>query len=86
MYEALNLRNVSWALTTATELILLVYLVRRELFRSHPFFSAYILAAVLQSFLIAVTYGVWGSGSYLAWLIFWSSQLVVQTARCAAVV
>jgi len=86
MYEALNLRNLSWALTTITELILLVYLVRRKLFLSLPFFSAYILAAILQSILMAAAYRVWGFQSYRAWLIFWLSQLMVQTARFAAVV
>jgi len=74
------------ALTTITELILLVYLVRRKLFRSHPVFSAYILGAILQSVLMAATYGIWGYQSYRAWLIFWLSQLVMETARFAAVV
>ncbi|HKM79496.1 MAG TPA: hypothetical protein VJY15_00840 [Candidatus Acidoferrum sp.] len=86
MSETLNLRNVEWALTTITELILLVYLLRRGLFRSHPVFSAYILAVILQSVLMAATYGIWSSQSHRAWLIFWLSQLVVETARFAAVV
>jgi hypothetical protein len=86
MYETLNLRNLTWALTTITELVLLVYLVRRKLFRSHPFFSAYILIAILQSALMAATYEIWGFHSYRAWLIFWLSQLVVMTARFTAVV
>ncbi len=85
MFDTLNLANVAWALTTTTELILLVYLVRRELFRSHPFFFAYILGAVLQSGLMAVTYGIWGIQSYRAWLIFWLSQLLMVIARLAAV-
>ena len=86
MSDTLNLRNLAWALTTITELILLVYLVRRKLFRSHPVFSAYILGAILQSVLMAATYGIWGYQSYRAWLIFWLSQLVMETARFAAVV
>jgi len=85
MYEALNLRNLSWALTTITEVILFVYLVRRKLFRSLPFFSVYILATILQSVLMAAAYGVWGSQSYRAWLIGWASQLVVVSGRLAAV-
>src|SRR5271157_4879959 len=86
MPETLNLRNLEWALTTATELILLVYLVRRKLFRSHPFFSAYILIAVLQSALMAATYGIWGVQSYRAWLVFWLSQIAVTIVRFAAVI
>jgi|SRR5208282_4992789 len=86
MPETLNLRNAAWALTTTVELILLIYLVRRRFFRSHPFFSAYILIAILQSLLMAGTYGIWGFHSYRAWLIFWLSQLVVVTTRFTAVV
>ena len=43
-------------LTTMTEVVLLVYLVRRKLFRSHPFFIGYILAAILQSIALALAY------------------------------
>ena len=60
MRETLNLRNLTWALTTMTELVLLVYLVRRKLFRSHPFFIGYILAAILQSIALALAYRAWG--------------------------
>jgi hypothetical protein len=86
MSETLNLRNLELALTTITELVLLVYLVRRKLFRSHPVFSVYILIVLLQNVLIAAAYGIWGSQSYRAWLIFWFSQFVIETARFAAVV
>ncbi|MGA2301999.1 MAG: hypothetical protein ABSG77_15060 [Candidatus Acidiferrum sp.] len=86
MSETLNLRNLELALTTITELVLFVYLLRRKLFRSLPVFSVYILIVILQNVLMAAAYGVWGSQSYRAWLIFWLSQLVVETARFAAVV
>lgn len=85
MSEALNLRNLAWALTTITEVVLFVYLVRRKLFRSHPFFSAYILAAILQSALLVAAYSAWGFDSKQAWLTGWVSQLVVASARLAAV-
>jgi hypothetical protein len=85
MFDTLNLRDLEWALTTITELVLLVYLVRRKLYRSHPVFFAYILAATLQSVLMAATYSAWGFHSYRAWLIFWLSQLLMVTARFAAV-
>ena len=86
MSETLNLRNLEWALTTITELILVVYLVRRKLFRSHPFFFAYILAVILQSVLMAATYAVWSFQSYRAWVIYWLSQLAVAIVRFAAVI
>ena len=86
MSETLNLRNVELALTTMTELVLFVYLVRRKLFRSHPVFSVYILIVILQNALMAAAYGVWGYQSFRAWLIAWLSQIVVEIARFAAVV
>jgi hypothetical protein len=86
MSETLNLRNLELAVTTITELVLFVYLLRRKLFRSHPVFSVYILIVILQNALMAAAYGVWGYQSFRAWLTFWFSQLVVETARFAAVV
>jgi len=86
MLEALSLSNLAWALTTLTELILFAYLLRRKLFRTHPLFFAYILAAILQSALAAVTYAAWGRQSFRVWLIFWLSQLVLEGMRFAAVI
>ncbi len=86
MAEPLSLGNLEWALTTLTELILLVYLVRRRHFRSHPFFSAYILSVILQSVLMAASYGFWGFQSYKAWLIFYLSEIAVTLVRFAAVI
>ena len=53
---------------------------------SHPLFSAYILIAILQSALMAATYGIWGTQSFRVWLIFWLSQAVVEIARFTAMV
>jgi hypothetical protein len=85
MPEPLNLGNLEWALTTLAELILLVYLVRRKHSRSHPVFTAYILIAILQSVLMAVTYSIWGYQSHKAWLIFWLSEIAVTLVRFGAV-
>lgn len=84
MSDTLNLRNLAWALTTITEVILLVYLVRRKLLRSYPVFSTYILIVILQSVLMAATYWIWGFQSHRAWLTFWLGQLMVEIARFAA--
>ena len=86
MSGTLSLTNLAWALTTITQLVLLVYLVRRRLYRSHLFFFTYIVAVTLQSGLMAVTYGIWGFQSYRAWITYWSSQLVLEIARSAAIV
>ena len=85
MSETLNFPNVAWALSTIAELVLIIYLVRRKLLGSYPLFSAYILIAVLQTVLVVATYGIWGSHSFRAWLTFWLSQAVVETARFAAI-
>ena len=77
--------NLEWGLTTTAELILLVYLVWRKHFRSHPVFSTYILAAILQSALMAVTYSLWGFQSRRAWFVYWISEIVVTLVRFAAV-
>lgn len=85
MLGTLNLPNVAWALNTITELVLLVYLLRRKLHRSHPVFFSYILGAILQSALMLVTYARWGRESFRVWLIFWLSQFVMEAVRFAAV-
>ena len=63
MVEPLHLNDFTWALTTLLELILLVYLFRRQLYRSHPLFSAYLLATVLESGAVALSYRYWGAQS-----------------------
>jgi len=81
-----NTLYLEWALTTITELVLLVYLLRRKLFRSHPVFFAYILGDILRSVLMAGIYSLSGMKSFRVWLIYWLSQIVMVTARFAAVV
>jgi hypothetical protein len=85
MPAALNLSNLEWAVTTLAELILLVYLVRRKHFRSHPVFSSYVLIVILQSAFTALTYALWGFQSQKVWLMFWLVQLAVTLVRFAAV-
>ncbi len=86
MTAALNLGNVEWALTTLAEFILLVYLVRRKHYRTHPVFTTYVLIVILQSALMAMTYAVWGFGSNKAWLLFYLVELGVTLVRFAAVI
>lgn len=61
MFEFLNLRDLAWTLTTLLEVVLLLYLLRRKLYRSHPAFFIYILTAVLQSAGVALLYRYLGS-------------------------
>jgi hypothetical protein len=85
MAVPLILRNFSWALTTLLEAVLLFYIVRRNLFRSHPSFVMYIVVAIVQSGLLASSYFYFGSTSAPAFYIGWGSQVVVICTRWLAV-
>ncbi len=85
MVEPLNLRNLAWTLTTLLEGVLLFVLLRRKLYRSHPAFSLYILAALLQSVVVASAYRFLGPQSLASWNIAWGSQGAVMCARWLAV-
>lgn len=85
MIAPLILRNLSWALTTLLELVLLFLLLRRKLYRSHPAFFIYILVAILQSGAVAFSYRYFGSQSARSYDIGWGSQAVVISARWFAV-
>jgi hypothetical protein len=82
----LILRNLSWVLTTLLELVLLGYLLRKKLYRSHPAFFAYLLVAIGQSAVVAATYHFLGARSDSAYTIAWGTQAVVVCARWLAVV
>src|SRR5580693_8546568 len=86
MVELLTLRDLTWGLTTLLELILLFYLIRKKLYRTHLFFSIYILAVILQSAVVAVAYQYFGSRSVASFNIAWSSQAVVICLRWLAVI
>jgi hypothetical protein len=85
MAAPLILRNLSWALTTLLEVVLLLYLVRRRLYRSHPAFFIYILVVILQSAILAASYSYFGTESARSYDIGWGSQGVVVCARWFAV-
>lgn len=85
MFAPLKLLDALWALTTVLEVILLAVIFRRGLNRSHPAFSVYILAAVLQSISVACSSRYWGPQSIQNFNTFWGSQAVVVCARWLAV-
>jgi hypothetical protein len=85
MSAALILRNLCWALSMLLELVLLYFLVRRKVYRSHPAFFSYILIALLQSAVVATTYRVFGQTSAASYNIAWGSQVVVICARWLAI-
>ncbi len=85
MIEPLNLENLAWTLTTMLKVLLLFYLLRRRLYRSHPAFFIYILATILQTTVEAAAYRHWGFRTMQSWNIGWGSQGVVVCARWIAV-
>jgi hypothetical protein len=73
--------NVSWAVTTGLEVILLASLVQRRAYQSYPYFTAYVVATVLQSVGVAVLYRIDGLRAATVWVIAWSTQSVVTLMR-----
>jgi hypothetical protein len=86
MAEPRHFLNVAWALTTLLEVVLLAYLLRRKLYRTHPAFFLYVLMVILQSLVQQSCSWYWGSDSLPYWTISWGSQAVVICARWFAVV
>jgi hypothetical protein len=85
MSEPENLLNLAWALTTLLEGILLILIIRRRLNNSHPAFSLYIVAAILQSGVVAGSSWYWGPRSIQNFNVVWGSQALVVCARWIAV-
>jgi len=85
MSEPVNLLNIAWALTTLLEGILLILIIRRRLSCSHPAFSLYIVAAILQSSAVAGSSWYWGQHTIQYFNVVWGSQALVVCARWTAV-
>jgi hypothetical protein len=81
----LILRNLSWALTTLLEVVLLCYLARKKLYRSHPAFFTYVVMAIAQSVILAATYRLVDARSDAAYGIAWGTQALVVCVRWLAV-
>jgi hypothetical protein len=86
MAAGVILRDVSWAITTLLEIVLLGLLIHRKLYRSYPAFSVYLVFIILQSIFLALTYYYRGQGSRSSYFLAWGSQGVVICARWFAVV
>jgi hypothetical protein len=86
MVELLTLRDLTWGLTTLLELILLFYLIRKKLYRTHLSFFIYLPALILQSAVVAVVYRYFGPRSVASFNIGWSTQAVVICLGWLAVI
>jgi hypothetical protein len=80
-----DITNITWAATSACEIVLLAAMVWRRFYRSHPALFLYMILALCQSILGFEVYRIWGLNSLLAARIIWSSQVVLICARGAAV-
>jgi hypothetical protein len=86
MSALLTLRNVFWTATTLCELVLIIYLIRGKLVRSHFWLFLYLCCTVLQSVLAVITYNLLDDFKGAATRnIIWSSQGVVIIMRFSAV-
>lgn len=86
MADLLYLRNTVWALTTILELLLLGLLVRKKAIANYPFFTTYLISAILQSFAVATVYRTMEIGGRRAWFAAWGTQAVVTIMRSLALV
>jgi hypothetical protein len=86
MFKPLTLENLTLATTTLLKFVLLLYFLRRKLYRPYPSFFAYILATLLQTGVLAMVYHYWGFRSVQAWNTFWGSQALVICLRWLAIV
>ena len=85
MIDPANLLDLAWALTALFEGILLILIVRRRLSYSHPAFSLYVVAVILQSGAVAGSSWYWGPRSIQNFNVVWGSQALVVCARWMAV-
>lgn len=78
--------NALWALTAFLEVTLLILLLRHKLHRTHRPLFIYVLAAIIQSGIVA--YGSWrfGRDSVAFYNIAWGTQAIVISLRWFAVI
>jgi hypothetical protein len=81
----LDITNITWAATSACEIVLIAAMVWRRFYRSHPAFFLYMILALCQSVLGFEVYRIWGFDNIVAARIIWSSQVILICARGAAV-
>ena len=65
---------------------MLIALLQRRTFRSYPWFTAYILSALLQSAGMFLLYRTSGLKARMVWNIAWGAQAVITGMRSLAVV
>jgi len=85
MENAWSLRNLVWIFVSVVEVLFLLFLLFRRRYRSHPFFSLYVLSLVLQTVAVTLVYRHWGERSREYFSAAWYSQAVVVGARWLAV-
>jgi hypothetical protein len=85
MVDPVLLRNVTWGLTAALQLVLLVYIIRQKAYRSHPFLAAYVLSTLVQYVFDVYAIWRWGKESIQYFDMFWVLQALIVFARALAI-
>ena len=75
MVEPLQLRNLTWALTTTVACALFVQLARRKFLAKYLWFSLYVSSTIVQSALIAAVYWAFSVSDAWVWKIAWATHL-----------
>ena len=86
MSDSWNLATVSWLFVSTVEVLLLVFVLYRRQYRSHPLFTLYVFSLVLQTTVAFLAYRRWGPRSWQYFDVAWLSQASVVCARWLAVV
>jgi hypothetical protein len=86
MFDSASLQAGAWVTTTSLEVVLLALLVRRKAIPNYPFFTAYLVTAILQSVAIAMLRRATGMDKYVHWDLSWGTQAVVSIMRSLALV
>jgi len=86
MAVSLTFTEIEWLCVSVVEVSFLAFVLFRRLFRSHPWFSLYVLSFVLQTIVVAAVYRYWGTTSDEYWIAAWLSQAVVVATRWLAIV
>jgi hypothetical protein len=85
MVQSSTIEHLAWIPFSLLEAILLFYLFKRKFHRIHPAFCTYITAVLCQGLLGAFATSYWGERSRQEWLVYWTAQIVVISARWLAI-
>jgi hypothetical protein len=75
--------SLLWSVTISLDVILVILLVRRRVFRSLPFFALFVVISTLRSLVLWATYRWLGFASLPSYYVAWFTQAVLLISRGA---